>query len=473
MHPTQAAGGHVTGHAGDGLLIDYNLTAISETRLIDLLPSTPETISLAILLSLLILTTLVGNIFVVFAILTDKNLKRIGNYLILSLAVADFFVAVTVMPVGAIYEVTGEWPLGATWCELWTCLDVLCCTASILHLVAIALDRYWTVTNIDYVHLRSARCVVKMLVTIWAVAAIVSLGPTFGWKDEDFDKRIVLDKTCLVSQDISYQVFATCSTFYGPLVVILMLYWKIFKVARKRIRHKPGKNVQMADIKNGRKAKRKDKHNKVKKDKKTPTKSSSKNELDPVTKVNSSTDNSNDKEINSDEARSSSADSQLIVDTDLKTKQTTSGNTLQVDSNSYREMINQDSESVRTLTASVNGAGHATDPGGTGHATRSRKQVDRESLDAKRERKAAKTLAIITGVFVICWLPFFIVALFLPLCGATCHMPKIVFSFFQWLGYINSMLNPIIYTIFSPDFRVAFQRILLGRKTPTRSRCRV
>lgn len=97
----------------------------------------------------------------------------------------------------------------------------------------------------------------------------------------------------------------------------------------------------------------------------------------------------------------------------------------------------------------------------------------KESLEAKRERKAAKTLAIITGVFVICWLPFFIIALLMPLCGPLCEPPKVVFEIFLWLGYVNSTLNPIIYTIFSPDFRSAFKRILLGRKTPSRSPCRV
>lgn len=87
----------------------------------------------------------------------------------------------------------------------------------------------------------------------------------------------------------------------------------------------------------------------------------------------------------------------------------------------------------------------------------------KESLEAKRERKAAKTLAIITGAFVVCWLPFFIMAVLLPLCD-TCHMSDFVSSLFLWLGYFNSTLNPVIYTIFSPEFRQAFQRILCGTK---------
>lgn len=85
----------------------------------------------------------------------------------------------------------------------------------------------------------------------------------------------------------------------------------------------------------------------------------------------------------------------------------------------------------------------------------------KETLEAKRERKAAKTLAIITGAFVICWLPFFIMAITLPLCES-CHINDSIASFFLWLGYFNSTLNPVIYTIFSPEFRQAFKRILFG-----------
>lgn len=67
----------------------------------------------------------------------------------------------------------------------------------------------------------------------------------------------------------------------------------------------------------------------------------------------------------------------------------------------------------------------------------------KETLEAKRERKAAKTLAIITGAFVVCWLPFFVMALTMPLCEA-CSISDSVASLFLWLGYFNSTLNPVI-----------------------------
>lgn len=188
-------------------------------------------IVLSIFLGLFILTTVIGNVFVIVAISKERNLRSLGNYLVFSLAVADLMVACLVMPIGAINEVTGEWIFGPLLCDLWTCMDVLSCTSSILHLVAIALDRYWAVTNVDYITSRTSRSIGILIGSVWSVSVVVSAGPILGWKDDNFMKRINEEKRCIISQDVLYQILATCATFYGPLVVILILYWKIFKVS--------------------------------------------------------------------------------------------------------------------------------------------------------------------------------------------------------------------------------------------------
>ncbi|XP_076461789.1 dopamine receptor 1-like [Babylonia areolata] len=77
------------------------------------------------------------------------------------------------------------------------------------------------------------------------------------------------------------------------------------------------------------------------------------------------------------------------------------------------------------------------------------------------DHKAAVTLGIIMGVFLLCWVPFFIVNPIAAFCS-TC-IPQLVFQILTWCGYVNSCLNPIIYSIFNTEFRYAFRRILLPR----------
>ena len=63
-------------------------------------------------------------------------------------------------------------------------------------------------------------------------------------------------------------------------------------------------------------------------------------------------------------------------------------------------------------------------------------------------------------MFILCWLPFFLMYVILPFC-TTCAQPSVkLVNFITWLGYVNSSLNPIIYTIFNMDFRKAFKKLL-------------
>lgn len=82
-------------------------------------------------------------------------------------------------------------------------------------------------------------------------------------------------------------------------------------------------------------------------------------------------------------------------------------------------------------------------------------------VQAKRfrmETKAAKTLALIVGGFILCWLPFFTMYMIRAFCQL-CIEP-LLFSILFWLGYCNSAINPLIYALFSKDFRSAFKTIL-------------
>ncbi|VDN37121.1 unnamed protein product [Gongylonema pulchrum] len=76
------------------------------------------------------------------------------------------------------------------------------------------------------------------------------------------------------------------------------------------------------------------------------------------------------------------------------------------------------------------------------------------------EHKATRVLAVVFACFFICWTPFFVANFAVGFCGARCAVPPTVASFFLWLGYFSSTINPLIYTIFNRRFRQAFLRIL-------------
>lgn len=197
-------------------------------------PLSVFTVLVVTLLVLLIAATFLWNLLVLVTILRVRAFHRVPHNLVASTAVSDVLVAALVMPLSLVSELSGgrRWRLGRSLCHVWISFDVLCCTASIWNVAAIALDRYWTITrHLQYTLRTRRRASALMIALTWALSALIALAPLlFGW-GEAYDAGL---QRCQVSQEPSYAVVSTCGAFYLPLSVVLFVYWKIYKAAQFR-----------------------------------------------------------------------------------------------------------------------------------------------------------------------------------------------------------------------------------------------
>ncbi|XP_071445294.1 alpha-2C adrenergic receptor-like [Hetaerina americana] len=145
--------------------------------------SLPHIILASIVVTLLMIVVVVGNMLVIIAIATEKALKNIQNWFIASLAVADFFLGLVIMPFSLANELMGYWIFGAWWCDIHSAADVLLCTASIMNLCLISLDRYWSITQaVDYLKRRTPLRAAIMIAMVWVMSGLICIPPLLGWK---------------------------------------------------------------------------------------------------------------------------------------------------------------------------------------------------------------------------------------------------------------------------------------------------
>ncbi|XP_071448620.1 tyramine receptor 1 [Hetaerina americana] len=437
-----------------------------------------EALLTAFALTLIILLTLVGNVLVILSVFTYKPLRIVQNFFIVSLAVADITVALLVLPFNVAYSLIGRWEFGITLCKMWLTCDVLCCTASILHLCAIALDRYWAITDpIAYAQKRTLRRVLMMIGGVWLASGAISSPPLAGWND--WPEEFTNDTACELTSQPGYVVYSSLGSFYIPLFVMTIVYAEIFVATRRRLRERAKasklnavkQSVRSSDsiragTHDGESVSSETNHNDVEAQplstsggggssggtgKKKRRKGSGKGK-----------GGSGKKWRRGSKAQSEAKDASLRDHsvTDACGENGVGGVDGRVEGHDgpLAAAAGEEKKSAERTAASSPSAPLVKRPVGTSAPVHQFIE-ERQRISLSKERRAARTLGVIMGVFVVCWLPFFLMYVILPFCKSCCPSKKLI-NFITWLGYINSALNPIIYTIFNLDFRRAFKKLL-------------
>lgn len=104
------------------------------------------------------------------------------------------------------------------------------CTASILNLCCISLDRYFAITRpLAYTQLRSPKLARTMIALVWIVSLLISCPPVFGWKDE---RRAT--NSCSLNLVLSYRIYSSMGSFFIPCIIMIFVYIRIFIVIHNR-----------------------------------------------------------------------------------------------------------------------------------------------------------------------------------------------------------------------------------------------
>ena len=547
---------------------------------------------------LITIATILGNILVIAAVIKEKKLRKVGNVLIINLAVSDCLVGMIVNPIAIAYVITEHWRFGAEFCNFWVSMDVICCTASIINLCAISYDRYHAIVEpLEYSRKRTFSRAWIICIFVWIYSVLIAIPPFLGWKKPTTDLQN--DNRCKVENDLGYTIYSTTGAFFLPLCFMLIFYYRIFKLtcfqpkelggsirsdrtesisssqngddnngvcrplfcAKLWVRaskkptpfhtvstqtnglleggmlsleggDKKFDSAEMEDIRSDSLAQIEDirsdslaQMEDIRSDSLAPeilaiyqmrqrsprhssnitessfsslfTSSESSRTVSTSVSGSSARSYSTSTEssgrsfsVGQELARSSSASSdsgrRLSVSTEsgrryslLKARRL-SARQSSLQTEVIHELATQATQVVQATqfapTAALTSESIEIDephgeegdePQGRpkqksrlkSSTLRSRNSRKRRRVAVSQEKRSARTLIIVMGCFIICWLPFFLVTIIRAIC-TSCYFHPVLLQAVLWLGYFNSLCNPVIYTFFNKDFNAAFKRML-------------
>ncbi|VDK81034.1 unnamed protein product [Litomosoides sigmodontis] len=173
-------------------------------------------------LLLLCATGLLGNLLVCMAIKFNRRLQNIPNYLLFSLTLTDLFVCGLVMPISIAVEVhQGMWMWSFLMCLLYVYADVFFCTASIVHMSAISIDRYLGISKPLKARDKSKTSIVMKLASVWIATILISCPIAIMAL---IDSRNIFDDNICRITNRYYMIYGSTSAFLIPLLIMVITY---------------------------------------------------------------------------------------------------------------------------------------------------------------------------------------------------------------------------------------------------------
>uniref|UniRef100_A0A671N1L8 Muscarinic acetylcholine receptor n=1 Tax=Sinocyclocheilus anshuiensis TaxID=1608454 RepID=A0A671N1L8_9TELE len=385
-----------------------------------------QVILIVIFTGLLSLITIIGNILVMVSFKVNRQLKTVNNYFLLSLAVADLIIGVISMNLYTAYIVMGQWAMGHWACDLWLAIDYVASNASVMNLLVISFDRYFSITRpLTYRAKRTTRRAGVMIGLAWFVSLILWAPAILFWQYFVGERTVPLDK-CYI-QFLSEPIITFCTAmaaFYLPVTIMSVLYWRIYKETENRSRELAGLQGSVGRF--------------------GGVESCSSFELGQPGHKQSSVHGlsgrfhcwgwkagGRDKGGSHREADQSTVNSQVTSCEDL------------TEEDPLRSPVEND------------GRDGSVSP-------RARTQITkRKRMSLIKEKKAAQTLSAILFAFIITWTPYNIMVLVNTFCNGC--IPENLWALGYWLCYVNSTVNPMCYALCNKTFRSTFKMILLCR----------
>uniref|UniRef100_A0A8C5WQB5 Histamine H3 receptor n=1 Tax=Laticauda laticaudata TaxID=8630 RepID=A0A8C5WQB5_LATLA len=372
------------------------------TKLVIWSPLSPVTVLLAILMGFLVLVTVLGNALVILAFVVDKSLRTQGNFFFLNLALADFLVGGFCIPLYIPYILTDEWKFGKGVCKLWLVVDYLVCTASGFNIVLISFDRFVSVTRaVSYrVQKGITRTTVVKMVTVW-IAAFLLYGPAIISWEYIAQQSIIPENKCYAEFHYNWYFLMIASTieFFTPFISVTYFNLSIYFNIRKR----------------------------------TPVRSESSSAVSSFTPHKPAVGR-----LGIHNLQTHSIEFNINQDfppwqVDIQTKSPWDG--------VYKAL-----ENISGTTQKAEVANTA--------ASRFR---------LSRDKKIAKSLAIVVCIFAVCWAPYTLLMIIRAGCHGRCiHHDLYEVSF--WLLWLNSAINPVLYPLCHISFRKAFLKLFCPAK---------